>query len=65
VNHGEKIEEYSHETFNLKNKRIVPLPKMGAKYEERYNTIASEYFEKKIEREKKHDISIKNLGKQS
>ena len=38
---------------------------MGAKYEERYSTIASEYFEKKIEREKKHDNSIKNLRKQS
>jgi hypothetical protein len=49
----------------LKNKRIVPLPKMGAKYEERYNTVTNDYFEKKIEREKKHDISIQNLRKQS
>ena len=38
---------------------------MGAKYEERYSTIANEYFDKKIEREKNHDINIKNLRKQS
>jgi hypothetical protein len=45
----------------LKNKRIVPLPKMGSKIEERYSTIASEYFDKKVEREKKHETNIKNL----
>lgn len=38
---------------------------MGSKIEERYNTIASEYFDKKIEREKKHESSIKNLRNQS
>ena len=38
---------------------------MGSKIEERYSTIASEYFDKKVEREKKHETNIKNLRNQS
>jgi hypothetical protein len=30
----------------------VPLPKMGVRIEERYQTIANEYFEKKNMRKK-------------
>ena len=32
---------------DLKKKRLVPLPKMGGKIEERYYEIANRYFEKK------------------